>query len=75
MLLLERFHHHFIETWGVLVFPKFGNFSCELKETESSSITEFEVGMGNFSVKARKSTEHKLHKIWRSLKFCTNSRK
>ena len=67
--VLERFHYHFIETWGVLVFLKFGDFSCEFKETESSSITEFEVGMGNFNAKARKTTKHKLHKISRSLKF------
>ena len=67
--VLERFHYHFIETWGVLVFLKFGDFSCELKETESSSITEFKVGMGNLNAKARKTTDHKLNKIWRSLKF------
>ena len=61
--------------WGVLIFLKFGHFSRELKETGSSGATESEVWIGNFNVKAWKTTEHKLHKIWFSLKFCKNSGK
>ena len=48
-------------------FLKFGHFSCELKETGSSGSTESEVWIGDFNVKAWKTTKHKLHKIWRSL--------
>ena len=47
---------------GVLVFLNFSHFSPELKETGSLGATESEVGIGNFNVKARKTTEHKLHK-------------
>ena len=36
---------------------------------------EIEVWIDNFNAKARKTMEHKLHKIWRSLKFCTTSGK
>ena len=46
---------------GVLVFLKFGRFSRELKESE--------VSIGNLNVKAINTTEYKLHKIWRPLKF------
>ena len=60
---------------GVLVFLKFGQFSPERKETGSLGTTESEVWIGNFNVKAWKTTEHKLHKIWRSLKFCKISGK
>ena len=63
---------HMLFTRDVLVFLKFGNFSCELKETESSGATEIEIWIGNFNVKVWKSTEQKLHKIWHSLKFSTN---
>ena len=59
--------------WGVLVFPKFGQFSSELTKTWSSGATKCGVWIGNCNVKVWKSTEHKLHKIWRSLKFCVNS--
>ena len=60
---------------GCTRFLKFGHFSCELKETGSSGATESEVWIGDFNVKARKTIEHKLHKIWRSLKFCKISGK
>ena len=60
---------------GVLVLLRFGQFSCELQKTGSSGATESEVWIGNFNVKAWKTTEHKLHKIWRSRKFYKNSRK
>ena len=60
---------------GVLVFQKFWHSSPEHKETWSLDATGSEVWIGNFNVKARKSTKHNLHKIWRSLKFCTNSGK
>ena len=33
------------------------------------------VWIGNLNLKARKTTKHKLHKIWRSLYFCKNSGK
>ena len=61
--------------WGVLVFMNFSHFSAELKETGSLGATESEVWIGNLNVKAWKTTEHKLHKIWCSLKFCKNSAK
>ena len=60
---------------GCTHFLKFGHFSSERKETESSGATESEVWIGDFNVKARKTIEHKLHKIWRSLKFCKISGK
>ena len=63
------------DTRGVLVFLKFGQFSSELTKTWSSGATECDVWIGKCNVKVWKSTEHKLHKIWRSLKFCVNSRK
>ena len=58
-----------------IVFPKFGHFSCERKETGSLGTTESEVWIRNFNVKAWKTTEHNLHKIWRSVKFCKKSAK
>ena len=57
----------------VFVFLKFWHFSPERKETGSLGATGSEVWIGNFNVKAWKTTKHKLHKIWRSLKFCKNS--
>ena len=41
----------------------------------SSGPSECRVWIGNCNVKVCKSTEHKLHNIWRSLKFCVNSGK
>ena len=58
--------------WGVLVLLKFWQFTSKLTKTWSSGATECRVWIGNCNVKVWKSTEHKLHKIWRSLKFCTN---
>ena len=55
---------------GVLVLLKFGQFLHEHKETGSSGATESGVWIGYFNVKAWKTTEHKLHKIWHSLKLC-----
>ena len=60
---------------GVLFLLKFGIFSPERKETRCLGTTETEVWVGNFNVKARKTIEHKLHKIWHSLKFCKISGK
>ena len=60
------------DPWGVLVFLKFEQFSSELTKTWSSGATECGVWIGNCNAKVWKSTEHKLHNIWRSLKFCTN---
>ena len=54
---------------GVLVFLKFGKLSSELTKTWSSGATECRVWIGNCNVKVWKSTEHKLHKIWHSLKL------
>ena len=51
---------------GVLVLLTFWHFSSELTETWISGATESGVW---------KSTEHKLHKIWRSVKFCQLSAK
>ena len=78
--ICTRVHAHSVQeigVWilGVLVFLNFGHFSCELKETVISGATKSEIWIGNFNVKARKTTKHKLHKIWRSLKFYKISRK
>ena len=59
----------------VLVFLNFWHFSPECTQTGSLGTTESEVWIGNLNVKARKTTEHKLNKIWRSLKFCIISAK
>ena len=61
--------------WGVLVFLKFSHCLPERVETGSLGATKSKVWIGSFKVKARKTTEHKLHKIWHSLKFCKNSAK
>ena len=45
------------------------SFQVNSKKIGSLGATESEVWIGNFNVKVWKSTEHKLHKIWRSLKF------
>ena len=61
---------------GVCSFSwNFDVFDVNSKETGRVGATESEVWIGNLNVKAWKTTEHKLHKIWRSLKFCTNSGK
>ena len=70
--VLSKMQEHF---GGVFVLLKFWQFSTELPKTWSSGATECAVWIGNCNVKVWKSTEHKLHKIWRSLKFCTNSGK
>ena len=57
---------------GVLVLLKFWRFSSELTKTWSSGATECRVWIGNCNVKVWKSTEHKLHNIWRSVKFQQN---
>ena len=44
----------------------------ELTKTWSSGATECGVWIGNCNVKVWKSTEHKLHNIWRSVKFLQN---
>ena len=54
---------------GVLVLLKFWVNSQKLG---SSGATECRVWIGNLNVKVWKSAEHKLHKIWRSLKFQQN---
>ena len=54
----------------VLVLLNFPHLSSERAEIGSLGAGESEVWIGNLNVKARKTTEHKLHKIWRSLKFC-----
>ena len=46
---------------------RFGEISSELIKTWSSGDTEFWVWIGNYNVKVWKSTEEKLHKIWRSV--------
>ena len=62
----------FSGAWGVLVFLKFWQFWSELTKTWSSGTTECGVWIGNCNVKVWKSTEHKLHNIWRSVKFQQN---
>ena len=54
--------------WGVLVLLK---FEWTHKNLESGA-TECGVWIGNCNVKVWKSNEHKLHNIWRSVKFQQN---
>ena len=61
------------ESSGVPFFMNFSLFSPERKESGSSGATESEVWKGNFKGIAWKTTKHKLHKIWSSLKFCKHS--
>ena len=51
---------------------RFAEILSELTKTWSSGTTECRVWIGNCNVKVWKSTEHKLHNIWRSLKFQQN---
>ena len=62
-------------TWGVFIFLQFAQFSNQLTKTWSLGATECGVWIGNCNVKVWKSTEHKLHNIWHSVKFCINSGK
>ena len=58
---------------GVCSFCRnFDSFQVNSQKLGSSGATECRVWIGNCDLKVWKSTEHKLHKIWRSLKFCTN---
>ena len=66
---LEKAH---LQHRGVLVFLIFWHFSSELTQTWTLGTTESGVWIGNHHVKARKTTEHILHKIWHSLKICKN---
>ena len=69
-----------MRTAGLETIPVPGHHQCarfaeilsELTKTWSSGATECGVWIGNCNVKVWKSTEHKLHKIWRSLKFKQN---
>ena len=60
-------HLHCVNSFSLLLI--FLNFSPECAENWSTGATESEVWIGNFNVKAWKTTEYKLHKIWCSLKF------
>ena len=51
---------------------RFAEILSELTKTWSSGATECGVWIGNCNVKVWKSTEHKLHNIWRSVKFQQN---
>ena len=51
---------------------RFAEILSELTKTWSLGATECRVWIGNCNVKVWKSTEHKLHKIWRSVKFQQN---
>ena len=51
---------------------RFAEIWSELTKTWSSGATEFWVWIGNCNVKVWKSTEDKLHNIWRSVKFEQN---
>ena len=50
-------------------------FHVNSEKLGSSGATECRVWTGNYNVKVWKSTDHKFHNIWRSLKFFTNSGK
>ena len=69
---VRAIHPLCVQSRGVLVFLKFAQFSSELTKTWSSGATECGVWIGNCNVKVWKSTEHKLHNIWRSVKFQQN---
>ena len=60
---------------GVLVLLKVLHFLLKCAKTGSLGATESEVWIGNFNVKAWKTTEHKLHEICRSLKIWQNNGK
>ena len=51
---------------------RFAEILSKLTQTWSSGATECRVWIGNCNVKVWKSTEHKLHNIWRSVKFQQN---
>ena len=72
MVICLNHQQNIIKVRGVLVLLKFWQFSSELTKTWSSGATECGVWIGNCNVKEWKSTEHKLHNIWRSLKFQQN---
>ena len=61
--------------WLVLGCARFAKILSELTKTWSSGATECKVWIGNCNVKVWKTTEHTLHKIWCSLKFCQISGK
>ena len=54
------------------VLLTFWQFSSEPTKTWSSGSTECRIWIGNCNVKVWKSTEHKLHKIWRCTQFQQN---
>ena len=61
---------------GVWPFSwNFDGFQVKSQKLGSSGATEFRVWIGNCNVKVWKSTEYKLHKIWRSLEFLIKSGK
>ena len=64
--LLSEKQQKFTETMGVLVLLKFQVNSQKLR---SPGATEFCLWIGHCIVKVWKSTEDKLHNIWRSVKF------
>ena len=70
--LLGRLIRIICQSWGVLILLKFWQFSSELTKTWSSCATEHRVWIGNCNFKVWKSTEHKLHNIWHSVKFQQN---
>ena len=57
---------------GVQGCARFTENLSELTKTWSSGATECRVWIGNCNVKVWKSTEHKLHNIWHSVKFQQN---
>ena len=56
-------------TRQILGCARFAEISCELAKSWSLGATECRVWIFNCNVKVWKSTEHKLHNIWRSVKF------
>ena len=59
----------------MLVLLKLGHFSMWTQRNWEFRRHRNEVWIGNFNVKAWKTTEHKLHKIWRSTKILHKFRK
>ena len=58
-----------------LYVSKIYNIVMVICLNQQQNANESQIGIECLIVRWRKSTEHKLYKIWRSLKFCKNSGK
>ena len=75
MFLIYQFVRADQEKYQFMLFQgcaRFAEILSELTKTWSSGATECRVWIGNCNVKVWKSTEHKLHKTWHSVKFHQN---